>query len=89
MPGARQMLATPVLKAAVNKQTTHLTENGINFDTPLSPEEVAALRVERIAKEKKQAQTAPPVSDNNHAVFNPVTTNKFFLNTPKKICSRG
>jgi len=49
----------PQLSASVgNKNTKHLAvlaENGINYDRPMSPVQVATLRAERIAREKKNA----------------------------------
>jgi len=52
----------PQLSASVGiKNTKHLAvlaENGINYDRPMSPVQVATLRAERIAREKKNAAAA-------------------------------
>jgi len=52
----------PQLSGSVGvKNTKHLAvlaENGINYDRPLSPVQVATLRAERIAREKKNAAAA-------------------------------
>ena len=71
MAAARTPAARPQPTGAVGaglKNTKHiavLAENGINYDQPLSPGHVAAMRAERIAKEvkeKKMASTAGNVS---------------------------
>jgi len=52
----------PQLSGSVGpKNTNHLAvlaENGINYDRPMSPVQVATLRAERIAREKKNAAAA-------------------------------
>jgi len=56
----------PQLSANVGvKNTKHLAvlaENGINYDRPMSPVQVATLRAERIAREKKNAAAAGTTS---------------------------
>ena len=51
-PTVRLSLANPAVKNP--KHAAVLQENGINFDQPLNPQQVAVIRAERIAKEKKQ-----------------------------------
>jgi len=52
----------PQLSGSVGaKNTKHLAvlaESGINYDRPMSPVQVATLRAERIAREKKNAAAA-------------------------------
>lgn len=57
----RQTLNNPTLKNP--KHAAVLQENGINYDLPLHPMQVAANRAERIAREKKQSQQAAAVSE--------------------------
>jgi E1A-binding protein p400 len=61
---ARTPTARPQPTGAVgagSKNTKHiavLAESGINYDQPLSPGQVAAMRAERIAKEVKEKKLA-------------------------------
>lgn len=50
-PTVRPTLANPTLKNP--KHAAVLGENGINYEQPLTPIQVAQIRAERIAKEKK------------------------------------
>jgi E1A-binding protein p400 len=52
-PTLRPTLANPTLKNP--KHAAVLAEGGINYEQPLTPVQVAAIRAERLAKEKKQA----------------------------------
>ena len=56
-PPDRPMFANPTLKNL--KHAAVLAESGISYDTPLSPVQVAQIRADRIAKEKKVRQTQP------------------------------
>lgn len=51
-PTLRPTLANPTLKNP--KHAAVLAESGISYDAPMTPIQVAAVRAERIAKEKKQ-----------------------------------
>ena len=51
-PTLRPTLANPTMKNP--KHAAVLSESGINYDSPQTPIQVAAIRAERIAKEKKQ-----------------------------------
>ena len=53
-PTIRPTLANPTLKNP--KHAAVLAENGINYDQPRTPKEVAANRAERIAKDKQKNQ---------------------------------
>ena len=53
-PTLRPTLANPTLKNP--KHAAVLAESGINYDQPLTPSQVATIRAERIAKEKKHSQ---------------------------------
>lgn len=55
-PTLKQTLVNPTLKNP--KHATVLSENGINYDTPLHPMQVAEIRAQRIQREKKQNQAA-------------------------------
>ena len=50
----RPTLVNPTLKNP--KHAAVLAESGVNFDQPLTPMQVATIRAERIAKEKKNQQ---------------------------------
>ena len=56
----RPMLANPTLKN--HKHAAVLAENGISYDAPLTPIQVAQIRADRIAKEKKVSDIAAAVS---------------------------
>ncbi|ESO91647.1 hypothetical protein LOTGIDRAFT_122039, partial [Lottia gigantea] len=62
-PPLRQTLANPTLRNP--KHAAVLEENGINYDKPLDPLQVAANRAERIAREKKQSQAAAQIKVRN------------------------
>ncbi|KAK6192826.1 hypothetical protein SNE40_004231 [Patella caerulea] len=55
-PTLKQTLANPTLRNP--KHAAVLEENGITYDQPLNPLQVATNRAERIAREKKQSQAA-------------------------------
>ncbi len=55
-PTVRLALANPASKNP--KHAAVLMENGVAYDTPLTPPQVALVRADRIAKEKKQASQA-------------------------------
>ena len=55
-PTLRPTLANPTLKNP--KHAAVLAESGINYEQPLTPIQVATIRAERLAKEKKQSQAA-------------------------------
>ena len=50
-PTFRPTVANPTLKNP--KHAAVLAENGINYEQPLTPVQVAAIRAEKIAKDKK------------------------------------
>jgi len=62
MAGKRVSPVRPQLSGGVGaKNANHLAvlaENGINYDRPMSPVQVATLRAERIAREKKNVAAA-------------------------------
>ena len=66
MAAKRVSPVRPQLSGSVGaKNTKHLAvlaENGINYDRPLSPVQVATMRAERIAREKKNAGAAGTAS---------------------------
>ena len=53
-PTMRQTLINPTLKNP--KHASVLQENGISYDQPLNPMQVAEIRAQRIQREKKQNQ---------------------------------
>ena len=53
-PTLRPTLANPTLKNP--KHTAVLLESGINYEQPLAPVQVAQIRADRIAREKKASQ---------------------------------
>ncbi|CAH1801799.1 unnamed protein product, partial [Owenia fusiformis] len=55
-PTLRPKLVNPTTKNP--KHAAVLQESGINYDQPLTPIQVAAIRADRIAREKKQSQQA-------------------------------
>ncbi|XP_022342498.2 helicase domino-like isoform X2 [Crassostrea virginica] len=59
-PPLKQTLVNPTLKNP--KHATVLSENNINYDTPLNPMSVAEIRAQRIQREKKQNQAAAQAS---------------------------
>jgi E1A-binding protein p400 len=73
-PPVRPQLSATV--GAGQKNTKHLAvlaENGINYDRPLSPVQVATMRAERIAKEKKVAvPQAVPGADSQQPAQQPM-----------------
>uniref|UniRef100_A0A2C9JZS6 Helicase domino n=1 Tax=Biomphalaria glabrata TaxID=6526 RepID=A0A2C9JZS6_BIOGL len=52
----RQTIVNPAAKHT--KHAALLAENGINYDSPMLPSQLAAKRAERVALEKKKQQTA-------------------------------
>lgn len=53
-PAARQTFVNPAAKPA--KHTSILAEQGISYDCPMLPGQLAARRAERIALDKKKQQ---------------------------------
>lgn len=59
-PTATHQTVNPTAKPT--KQATILADNNINYDTPMSPSQLAAKRAERIATDKKKQALAQAAS---------------------------
>ncbi len=92
-PTLRPTLANPTLKNP--KHAAVLAESGINYDTPMNPTQVATIRAERIAKEKKQNQAVSKHYHFEESPDNRIVKNVFkrfcivFLNSPERIFGYG
>ncbi|KAK3606446.1 hypothetical protein CHS0354_041388 [Potamilus streckersoni] len=79
-PTMRQTLVNPLLKNP--KHASVLQENGISYDHPLNPMQVAEIRAQRIQRERKQNQQAAAEQQQQQQVAAAVVTANQRAQTP-------